>query len=835
MTSPAAPDADTDRGTVGDILLARGYITEEQLTHAAGAQQQTGKPLGQVLVEAGAITRLELASALAEQWSDTATWLGPPAAPTARESKRKRAPVVAPPTPEAEDAGFTQQLQEAVVSLARRVAAFEPELADLRLRLESGESETAQNVLDRVEVLQDGLTVLSGRIDELTEGTESAFATIQEGSAGLAGEIEALGARVEAATETTALDELRGRIDALDARPAGNPELEKAVEHGTGRLDELTSRLDELAANIEQRVEQTELAELQAEMAELAARPQADPALADRLEELTGRIEALAGTDALDAVRSAVEEIADRPGADPELAGKIDALSGRLDELAASIEQRAESGVVAQLKERLDELAARPQADPALADRLEELTGRIEALAGMEGLDAVRSAVEEIAGRPGADPELARKIDALSTRLDELAAGVEARVEHAALAQVQESLDELSGRIASLAEAEALEELRTSIVEVSERPPVAPELLEQLSELAARIEALATDSDPGESVTIEDVRAELAELASRTTVDPELERRIDHVVSRLDALHGRIEEVASDQATVPVPDPELIGTVTSVAERVEELAAAVDALGDRAGADELAELRAQLEAVAAQLGTVDEIGERLVRVEEAAAAPAAEPVDTAALQYELESRITDAASRIAAETAAALERWESERGALEARLDALATALADAKAQSPARAAAPAAGPEPPATPKPKAKAKPVVEEASPNVESELERLRMAVERINMHLGERERAISELIRSRGNVKVEDLAARITELEQTKGSAPKAAAKGAAALASGDSADIHAELRSLAQRIEESEKIRDKVLTQLERMASSIDWRFRRLESGEDAA
>jgi len=111
----------------------------------------------------------------------------------------------------------------------------------------------------------------------------------------------------------------------------------------------------------------------------------------------------------------------------------------------------------------------------------------------------------------------------------------------------------------------------------------------------------------------------------------------------------------------------------------------------------------------------------------------------------------------------------------------------------------------------------------------------MAVERINMHLGERERAISELIRSRGNVKVEDLAARITELEQTKGSAPKAAAKGAAAPASGDSADIHAELRSLAQRIEESEKIRDKVLTQLERMASSIDWRFRRLESGEDAA
>src|SRR5439155_18095202 len=180
-----SPDADTDRGTVGDILLARGYVTEEQLTHAVGAQQQTGKPLGQVLVEAGAITRLELASALAEQWSDTATWVGPPTPPTGRDSKRKRAQVEELGSPEVRDAGFTQQLQEAVVSLARRVAAFEPELADLKLRLESSESENAQNTLDRVEVVQDGLTALARRIDELTEGTESAFATMQAGSAEL--------------------------------------------------------------------------------------------------------------------------------------------------------------------------------------------------------------------------------------------------------------------------------------------------------------------------------------------------------------------------------------------------------------------------------------------------------------------------------------------------------------------------------------------------------------------------------------------------------------------------------------------------------------------------
>ena len=48
--------------------------------------------------------------------------------------------------------------------------------------------------------------------------------------------------------------------------------------------------------------------------------------------------------------------------------------------------------------------------------------------------------------------------------------------------------------------------------------------------------------------------------------------------------------------------------------------------------------------------------------------------------------------------------------------------------------------------------------------------------------------------------------------------------------------MNSELHGLTQRLEEAEQSakadRDKVLTQLERLASSIDWRFRRLESGE---
>jgi hypothetical protein len=114
----------------------------------------------------------------------------------------------------------------------------------------------------------------------------------------------------------------------------------------------------------------------------------------------------------------------------------------------------------------------------------------------------------------------------------------------------------------------------------------------------------------------------------------------------------------------------------------------------------------------------------------------------------------------------------------------------------------------------------------------------MAVERINMHLGERERAIAELMRSqKAESKVDELAARIAELEQSGGSGAAGAPKGAPA--KNGSGEANPDMRLLAQRVEEAEKAakadREKVLTQLERMASSIDWRFRRLESGESDA
>jgi len=766
VTPPAASDADTDRRTVGDILLARGYISEAQLEHAIASQQASGKPLGQVLVEAGAITRLELASALAEQWSDTATWLGPPTTEgKARESRRKGSSddhLAA----EAREAGYTQQLQEAVVELARRVASFEPALTELRLRVEAGGTDGGEHLLDRVDVLQDGLTVLSRRLDELTDGVERAFATVQEGSRELAGEIE----------------DVRGAIADVSGRPVADPALGSAVET-------LQSRLDELTAQVAAQAQSPEHDELRSTVAELAARPAGDPSLAAAieglearldglaadvaarpeqaaLEELQARIEALAATDALDAVRAAVDEIAERPAGDPALGDAVGDLRVRLDELAAGLAARAEQGVVDDLRGAVDslqdairELADRPQADPGLATRLEELTTRIEALAGTDALEAVRAAVDEIAGRPAADPELDARLGELSSRLDELTTGVAERAEADALIALRETVAELDERIGSLARAEDLESIRGSLEQAREAAPIA---------------------------------------------NPELDHRLDHLVSRLDALHGRVEEVAAtigDEA--PTPDPELAVTVDALAARMEELSATIGAIRDAA---------------------TDESEGRL-------------DVD---LRERVEEMLADVARRadgVAAETTGAIQAWATQHAALESRIDAIAAELADARLQAMRTAAA--VTPLPVAEPKPRGKAKATEEVESTGVESELERLRMAVERINLHLGERERAIGDLMRSRTQeVKVEDLAKRLAELEKG-GVAPAAASANGAPAPATEDGDVHRDLRSLAQRVEEAEKAaktdREKVLTQLERLASSIDWRFRRLETGDETA
>jgi type IV pilus assembly protein PilB len=59
----------TETSTLGEILLAKGFVTEDVLADAQFEQRAVHKPLGRILVERGVINETQLLSALAEQMS----------------------------------------------------------------------------------------------------------------------------------------------------------------------------------------------------------------------------------------------------------------------------------------------------------------------------------------------------------------------------------------------------------------------------------------------------------------------------------------------------------------------------------------------------------------------------------------------------------------------------------------------------------------------------------------------------------------------------------------------------------------------------------------------
>ena len=55
------------RGRLGDLLVAAGYVTEEQVEHALARQRETGLRLGEQLVVMGLVSELQLVQALSSQ------------------------------------------------------------------------------------------------------------------------------------------------------------------------------------------------------------------------------------------------------------------------------------------------------------------------------------------------------------------------------------------------------------------------------------------------------------------------------------------------------------------------------------------------------------------------------------------------------------------------------------------------------------------------------------------------------------------------------------------------------------------------------------------------
>jgi len=109
-------DSAAKRRRLGDIVLERNMVTPYQLQQALDEQRANGGKLGEVLVELGFITRVELAGVIGQQWDDLrqARGLNTPPAP-------KPGPAAAAPeTPSASEAALRERLERLTTELAAR-------------------------------------------------------------------------------------------------------------------------------------------------------------------------------------------------------------------------------------------------------------------------------------------------------------------------------------------------------------------------------------------------------------------------------------------------------------------------------------------------------------------------------------------------------------------------------------------------------------------------------------------------------------------------------------------------------------------------------------------
>ena len=349
------------RKRIGEIFSSVGYVAASELDAALEDQKDSGQPLGEVLIGRGNLSRLDLASALAEQWAGLEK-IRPPA-PKRVEGWQQVAPlehaaaaaqgasrgVAEAPSEEPRDTS----LADAVAALAERVAAVEArgssstgadEVAGLRATLDelrehvSAPSSELEDVARRLEAVEETGAIVESigqRLETLETQDEdrSSRRDLEGVSAGLSFRLEALdtqlkeavaGAKTGLDSVVSTLGELQERIDTLVAAPQPS-----AGEHEV--IVEFATRLDELAGAI------PAVDELTARLAALEAAGSGEASLRDEVVALQMRLDELATsgstTDGL-ADRLAALEAAGLGGAPWRDEARV--LHARLEELASS-------------------------------------------------------------------------------------------------------------------------------------------------------------------------------------------------------------------------------------------------------------------------------------------------------------------------------------------------------------------------------------------------------------------------------------------------------------------------------------------------------------------
>jgi chromosome segregation ATPase len=765
--------------------------------------QATGE-LSARVVELGGVATSDAVDALGADLSALARTVGELGATVAETAK-----------------GYTDKEYE-IAALGRR---FE----EINTQVDAGVRELRASVTAIAErgtdpALDQRLTELAGRLEEIASDAqlEGRVDRLDAAMGGLATELAKLetSASAHASDAAETLTGLERRLEELAAL-APSPETSSQTE----------IRLEELAAG---------LATLGTQIAGLddAATARSDEAtvevsaLGERFAELESRLE-----EAMRAARVDADERATREtqGADERalLAATTRALQERVAELDVAVDRSSALlvGMEADLAASAQRTAQRDGELQALDDRFRKAGARVDV----------------------AHAELVDRIDELAHRLDASAdASLETRIEHldTAVGDLATELASLSASSAGSTDSrEALTAVETRLDELAALLPPPESTLQaegRLGELASELATLAARIAQVEGKASTDVETLTDERASLVATTRVLEERVAELGIAVDQSTASVAALEADLATNATASTDREDELRALSERFQESSARVDAL--------VGELRSALETMPAPVsaGAVEEqlagLSARLEDVEQSRATAALEIARASAtwsderasihdrLEHvvgslaELESRpaattivheqdlaeITERLERaegeraeLAAEIAGATAFWSSGLGAIEARV----TAVTSAKEESTRK-----------------------VDDEVVRALFDIARRLDAVERGHAEAeAEVTRAEESWAAERDSLSagLDDLTRRLDVLD---GEDVETAASGSRA-ADDDTSDGRSRLglRALELRMEHTEAAarenREAVLVQLERLASRIEWRLQRLETG----
>jgi hypothetical protein len=589
-TSAAVPSQESAaRRPIGEFLVERGLVTDEQLKQALAEQRSSGKRLGEILVERGAITRMALASVLGEQWEEAGRHL------------RKVVPVRLAGGKEA-DEGLAggEELTDSLASLQSAVARLEElsggpsgeQAAGEDSPIETALAELREQIAELRNAVAAPMVVETDHLGERLAELDAFLRGREEGSSSRVEQaVEALGSHVDARLSELAeatsrplepdreVGERLGRIESW-LREHDDGALGASVEAAVGQLGErlarievpaavdpeLAERLGRLEALLSEHSEAVppELAHRLDEIAAAAERPR-DEAVVERLERLeevlSHREQPMVDIgplwERLDLLNGTVTQLGEALSA-PVAEAPTEAIVARLETLEQSlgavreaVESPRDDGIGQTLLARLDEMRGALERDPSLEltarlGSLEEALGgqhhaweaAVERLGHMEG--SLREALERPVSKsgdavaewpaPAADPGFG---DELFRRLDELRAAVESARHDG----VGERLGQLEDAVRAAAEWPA----------PAADPGFGEELFRRLDDLRAVVEAPRDDSRLDEVLRrLDGFHGELAarheRLPSEETIRALLDERATHSHDRLARIEERLEE-----------------------------------------------------------------------------------------------------------------------------------------------------------------------------------------------------------------------------------------------------------------------------------------------------